>query len=154
MKRFYKWHPDSDLFSLQLHRNFRVITSASSLSRMCRALLKVNLHYFCLSRVCIASKSDFGKYRHKHFGYSWEKTKTRCLLLLFFMNDRIWNFWEGILWFSGTNMIAVTVMHSCQNNPYTCFFQHDVKCSVGNLLYCSVHKQLVLDLAYITVSDS
>ena len=34
------------------------------------------------------------------------------------------------------------------------FFQHDVKCSVGNLLYCSVHKQLVLDLAYITVSDS
>ena len=41
------------------------------------------------------AQSDFGKFRHKHFGYSQKKSK-RQHLLLFFKNDRIRNFWEAI----------------------------------------------------------
>ena len=49
-----------------------------------RMLPRVNLHYFCLSRMCNASKSDFGKFQHKHFSYSREKLRRQRLLLLFF----------------------------------------------------------------------
>ena len=69
---------------------------------------------FCLSRMHNTSKSDISKFWHKHFGYSWEKSKRQCLLLLFFMNDIIRKFWEAIRisrtrywfsWFSRTNTV-------------------------------------------------
>ena len=59
----------------------KLLLSCLSLTR--RALSRVNLHYFCLLRMCNASKSDFGKFRHKHFGYSWEKSKRQCGVVVF-----------------------------------------------------------------------
>ena len=97
--------PDSDLLSLQLRGNLGKTSSASCLLRMCRALPRVNLHYFCLLCMHNTSKSDSGKFRHKRFCYSQEKSK-RQGLLLFFKNDRIQNFWEALhisrmhYWFS------------------------------------------------------
>ena len=81
----------TDLFSWQLRGNFSETSSASCLSRMHRALPRINLHYFCLSCMRITSKSEFGKFQHKHFGYSQEKSKRQCLLL-FFIDNRIQNF--------------------------------------------------------------
>ena len=53
---FYKWRPDSNLFSSQLHGNFGQTASASCLLHTRRALPRLNLHYFCLSRMRNVSK--------------------------------------------------------------------------------------------------
>ena len=61
-----------------------VETSVLGLSCMRRALLTVNLHYFCLSRMRNASKSDFGKFQHKRFDYSQGKIKKAVLVVVVF----------------------------------------------------------------------
>ena len=80
------------LILIYLACSFAETSSALCLPRTRRALPRVNLHYFCLSHMHNTSKSDFGKFWHKRFSHPWEKSKTQCLLLLFFMNDRIQNF--------------------------------------------------------------
>ena len=128
-KCFYKWCPDSNLFGLQLCGNFWETSSASCLLRTHRALRQVNLHYFCLSRMCNASKSDLSKFQHKHYGYSWEKLKMPCffpLAFFFLTNDRIQNFGGAIhisgtcywfSWFSGTDRAVTVGMHASKMWP-------------------------------------
>ena len=71
--------PDSDLLGLQLCGNFGKTPSASCLSRTGRALPRVNLHYFCLSRMCNASQSDFVK-----FWLLWGKIKKALFVVVVF----------------------------------------------------------------------
>ena len=73
--------------------------------------------YFCLSCMRNMSNSGFGKFRHKSFGYSLEKSERPCFFSSFFStNKRIQNFWEAIRisgtpywfpWFSETNTIQL-----------------------------------------------
>ena len=69
--------------------------------------------HFCLSHTHTTSKSGFGKFQHKGFGYS-RKIGKAVFVCCFFMNERIRNFWEAICisgtpcwfwWFSGTNTV-------------------------------------------------
>ena len=62
------------------------------------------------------NKSGFSKFRHKSFGYSLEKSERPCLFVVFFINVRIWNFWETICssgtpywfwWFTGTKTVQL-----------------------------------------------
>ena len=67
--------------------------------------------YFCLSCMCNASKSGFGKFRHKSFSYSQEKSERPCLLFFFFFF--LYHEWQnpellrGYLYFWNTLLIMM-----------------------------------------------
>ena len=51
---------------------------------VCMSTSKSKSAYFCLSHICTMSKSGFGKFQHKSFGYSLEKSERLCLFVVVF----------------------------------------------------------------------
>ena len=91
--------------SQKLWRNFCFMSFVHAQSTS-ESKLELFVFRVCATRL----KCDFAKFQHKSTSYSQEKSK-RQSLLLFFMNDRIQNFWDAICisrthyWFSRTNMV-------------------------------------------------
>ena len=106
MKCFHKWHPDStDLFGLQLRRRhvlFGKLWRTFFLLRVFCACAKRFQERICIfpvfrtwaphPKVALASSGT------KASATLWKNLnwKSHVCLLLFFMNERIWNFWETI----------------------------------------------------------
>ena len=163
MKCFHKWHPDStDLFRLQLRRRhvlFGKLWRTFFLLRVFCACAKHFQEQICIfpvfctwaSHPKVASASSGTKASATLWkNLNW---KSHVCLLLFFMNERIWNFWETICiswmpywlwWFSRTNVVQPkqwACMHlSSSTSSSQC--QHVDKCeSVTPVLTCGTFHQ-------------